>query len=377
MSIADQVQFMRLLGPEDRRRRVRNWLLHPDVVRLGIRKFWPTAADWLPPRRSHPIGLGPRAIIPHAAPDHGAIDPAGANLSELLDILDRARIDYFMVKDPTPSRFQVGIQESDRVGLLQALEQHMVAGGTVCADPVPDLIRFQQSTRRRPIGPYRRAQLLHAPTWYYLRFQAIAGVGSSLLGDDYAAVVSFWRDEHLRPGRSSGPGPNWISATHNAVQSRLGPEDRTPATVEVGEQPLPSLAPFATPTLGSCQFPVDLVCMWVDGDDPGGSGAGTGAKPSSTEPPAPTLSSPPTCIAVGTNCATRSEVSSVRTVHSQGLPRHRRPTSRVARRRVRTAGDRFASRHPEPGPSAHLQLERHRHRPSPHSGPRRALPDDQ
>ncbi len=144
----------------------------------------------------------------------------------------------------------------------------MMAGGTICAAPSTDLIRFQQPTQRRRIGPYRRAQLLDSPTWYYLRYQKVPGRGSRLLGVKFATVISFWRDKQVRPGGGSSREPVWISATPNGVETELAPEARTPAPVVVGDRTLPSIAAFATPTLDSHQFPVDLVCMWVDGDDP-------------------------------------------------------------------------------------------------------------
>ena len=267
MRLDEERRLLNLGGPDRRAQRIRNWLLHPDVIRLTVRRVWPSAPEWLPPARSHPIGLRPGSVIPRPPPTEGPIDAQGANLRELVRILEGADIEFFMVPDRTPTRYQLGVRDEDRSRLLRALESGMVPGGMLCGAPSTDLIRFQQSPRRRPIGPYRRAQLMNAPTWYYLRYQAVPGAGSRLLGMRHAVVISFWRDKRPAPGDGHRARP-WISATPNGVTTELSAENREPASVTVDGRDLPSIGPFTQPLLEAHDFPIDLVCMWVDGDDP-------------------------------------------------------------------------------------------------------------
>lgn len=183
-----------------------------------------------------------------------------ANLAEVTRILRLAAVDYAPIDDEGAERSQVAVAFEDRDRFLEAFETHASPGTILAALPWVDLVRLQAGRRSgwREQLARRRAEMATGYVVYRLGRTSPDG---QVLGMPYATVISLWNRYDEDDGvvvLRSGTSNRWtqrVPTTAEALKSKG-------ITGVVGSELSGRVG------VTSMTDPVDLVCLWVDGDDP-------------------------------------------------------------------------------------------------------------
>ena len=208
-----------------------------------------------------------------------ARDASARNLRMVIEALDRAGIDHFLVRGRSPLRHVVGVHRSDKKPLLDAMRELYGTSALYAVKPGPGgVVAAACAYVDGALDERIKSGLV-------IRFaeRLLSPAGRELAGFEFGCDVEFWRDgtkllehedsEALRAKlRSQVPddvlADSWVAPRRNRVADVLPSNARKPATVTVAEREYPTFEPFTWTPVDEVAFPVDAVYTWVDGDDP-------------------------------------------------------------------------------------------------------------
>lgn len=169
-----------------------------------------------------------------------------ANLNLVVDALEAASIDYFLVKTAR-YRHRVGVRKSDLKRAVRALLR--ISGRTAAYCGRERIARLSALTPALAT----REQPLHI-------YEVYAAPGSShVSAAEYACEVEFWDDA----------GNALIAAVDNSVAMRIPKTLLRPSSISIANRSYCSLESFTGCVLPEeITFPIDVVYTWVDGADP-------------------------------------------------------------------------------------------------------------
>ena len=225
------------------------------------------------------ITLGDTEHLGRLVQDFSVERTADRNLDLVLQALEHARIDHFLVPGRSSLRHVLGVHRSQRKALLEAMRELHGDSALYAIRPGPGGSTAQTSA-------YVDGALADdIKNGLIIRFAEllISAHGDVFGGFEYGCDIEFWRDaskvmasegaphalDRLRvkipqkamEGALLGPRPNRIADV-------LTEDVRRPATLTVGDRTLPTFEPFAHRHAEDVGFPVDVVYTWVDGADP-------------------------------------------------------------------------------------------------------------
>ncbi|SDV01732.1 Stealth protein CR1, conserved region 1 [Microlunatus sagamiharensis] len=182
------------------------------------------------------------------------------NLERTASALELAGVPYALLRTSSATRHAVAVAESDRTRTVEALS----------ASPRLRTARVQEVAGTRAVGRSVPAPALGAARWRratVLRvFRRVrARPGSYTVGELYGCDVELWEE-----GPTTGVNEVMALAPRPNVASDVLPRDvlRDTEPVTVGGRDYPRPRLFARRMLEDLNFDVDVVCTWVDGDDP-------------------------------------------------------------------------------------------------------------
>ncbi|ANS80330.1 Glycosyltransferase [Serinicoccus hydrothermalis] len=201
------------------------------------------------------------------------------NLRLVVDVLETAGIDYFLVRGRSRLRHVVGVHARDRAALLREMRERYRSSALHAVRPGAG---GRAQVRSAYVDGALDGRIKRGPV---IRFAepVLSPAGRVLAGLDHGCDVEFWRDgqelladeagrEGLAGLRCQTPpdalATSWVAPRVNRVADVLPPSARQPATRTVAGRDYPTVEPFAWTLPDEVAFPVDVVYTWVDGDDP-------------------------------------------------------------------------------------------------------------
>lgn len=188
------------------------------------------------------------------APRMAPVEAKLENLRWLIGVLDDAGARYFYVRSAGTEGYSIGVPEGYRAQVFRTLERR----GT----DVPVYLLVQSAGGATTHTPF---PALEIPYHHMMRTASIVTVALPRMaaglqhGIEAGITLEFWAET----------GDRLVAPRQNTVASDFAAELLdTPVTVVLGDERLPTIAPFLTPGLDEVTFPIDLVYTWVDGDDP-------------------------------------------------------------------------------------------------------------
>ena len=173
-----------------------------------------------------------------------------ANLDDVVDALERAGVDYFVVPAPALDAPRIGVRNKDRDVVFQAIADR--------AQSTPLYVKVQGEPAvpaEKLRNPWRFAD---QSVFKIFTFQMTES-RSLQMGVDEAVTLELWTKED---DLLVGPQPNPIA-------TEVPPELATPVRTTVLGRTCPTWAAFEQPNhIDHVQFDIDLVYTWVDGNDP-------------------------------------------------------------------------------------------------------------
>ena len=205
-----------------------------------------------------------------AVEDGSPLSARGRNLLLVTDLLDRADIDYFVVRGMEDRASVVGVRRSEQTRVLSAVAAQM--------DLLPGYVRCLV-----PHGVGRNPVLLgnNASTWGRMKSVSVLRVfwvltdGSRRLiyGQPYGCDIEFW--DEGQDGRLVSPRPNRCTRTVEAsdpVDVSVNRMSRMAGYLAKPDAPsgqtVRTLRDFDLRLPEDVTFPVDVVYTWVDGNEP-------------------------------------------------------------------------------------------------------------
>ena len=191
---------------------------------------WREVADWMP------------------------ADVAADNFRRVADALDAARVDWWVVSGLVSGRHVVGVSESSRTGVLQALAHHDSCAACYIRDP------------RRPSLWVRAARVATASE---LTTATVLEVGiptrchGLAYGLDQSTEVEFWS---VGADGVRAPRENRAAKELTAAEMKL-------VTIEVAGRQAMTPEVFTRRMIDDITFDIDVVYTWVDDNDPAWQGA--------------------------------------------------------------------------------------------------------
>ncbi|EMQ96695.1 stealth family protein [Paeniglutamicibacter gangotriensis] len=181
---------------------------------------------------------------------------AQANFFELTTILDRAEIDWFLVRSVQVKRLVVAVDQEDKYSLALALASS--EGSADCYIVGATNPRLVAVLSKQVVA--LRAYLAESVWTFGARYED--SKSGAMLGLDYGCDIEFWDYSEMH---SSG----LVTAPRENVAARiLSVNELLPATTEVAGRTVPSRSVFHRRMLDDIVFPIDAVYTWVDGEDP-------------------------------------------------------------------------------------------------------------
>lgn len=226
-----------------------------DIFRSAVRR----RHDPLAPRRVvHTPGPSYLDGLPEGDSAAG-ITPSEA-ITTVLDVATTAARatgdDWFVIPQHGLDLYPVlAIPASKRREFLTALAEGDFPDWIALRDPAEHGWHSRRGTLKN-MGQ----ELLHAQTatLYLEPFPHRGGHKGLLRGDNMQVAVEFWQDRH--DGSLSAPAFNRYGDTVPADSERV--------TMTVHDVEVPTMEIMTVPTWDDCNFEVDVVYTWVDGDDP-------------------------------------------------------------------------------------------------------------
>jgi hypothetical protein len=183
-----------------------------------------------------------------------------ANLADARRVLERAAIPFAVIEDETSARRQLGVALADKQRVITAFENHAPPAGSLAGAPWIHQVRLTKQARSRA-ATYLLRRRLEMSSSFVWSTSARVGRQGRIFGHEYGTVISFWATSTDRTGvaRLYSSAPNrWSPVV--ALSAAGGGADSVPDALAR------SLA--AKTSIDDIRFPVDLVCLWVDGSDP-------------------------------------------------------------------------------------------------------------
>jgi hypothetical protein len=193
---------------------------------------------------------GGRLVFSRPAEAPSATDVQRANLEAVTQACEAVGAEYFVVRGVWGGLTVVGALTSERERILSTLCEH----GRVTplyVKPGSGGLRLAALSGPADLGSVSAIEVFeffHDP---------VTGRG---LGSSQACRLEFWHE--FPDGGLQAPSPNLRAAEVTSA------ERRTSTTVEVAGRPYPSIPPFDRRSPFDVTFPVDVVYLWVDGEDP-------------------------------------------------------------------------------------------------------------
>ncbi|MFI6272173.1 stealth conserved region 3 domain-containing protein [Micromonospora zamorensis] len=187
--------------------------------------------------------------------DSTPYEVARDNLDLTVDSLDAAGIDYFLVRQMSPT-FRVAVREETRQSVVAALARRH-AGRPVYVEA------FDQRNRTMGVWPAAATigvTAMATAAWLRVFEPAMTQSQTLRLGTIYGCAVEFWQ--------TTEDGSDLCGPTRTLVGERLAAASLAPAVVTVGGRNYRSVEPFTRRLADEITFPIDLVYTWVDGADP-------------------------------------------------------------------------------------------------------------
>ncbi|MGX1131563.1 hypothetical protein RKD49_003753 [Streptomyces glaucescens] len=224
------------------------------------------------------VACGPVRLYGRTVADYTAADAAATDVEQVCDLLDAARVPYFLVPgEPGPGgpRQVIGVAEPYRATVLARAARHFARTAGYVGAVGPDgavRVAVLWADGRLPRA-LRRADVLRTGV------VRLGPQGQMLGGLESGCDIEFWRhgrDLGADPGHLTVPGarlpdvfgPALVAPRRNPVSEVLPVAAQQPAVVAGRRRPVPTFTAFAEPGIDEVRFPVDAVYTWVDGDDP-------------------------------------------------------------------------------------------------------------
>lgn len=221
---------------------------------LSVEEHVHHSHDQYPGAEVRLIGGRPRIVLAAGGP---VFDAAATNLDLLVDAFAADDVPHFVIAEPGATRHRVGVADMHWDRALHAIG--------ALGDTTPIYLGVVGRNRR---GRRRRHELVTEPSivpaaqerdrievFCYLAVDS----GTQIYGRDSACLVERWHTDEV--GGLQPP-------SRNALAGYIGQEYQRPAVLEVAGRPRMTLEPLARRNAMSVDFPVDVVYMWVDGEDP-------------------------------------------------------------------------------------------------------------
>lgn len=212
--------------------------------------------------------VGNRTRQTHVHPDLTPLRVWELNVRAVVSCLDEAGIDYFVVRGIGELAPVVGVRDTDRQAVYQALRQRCRDEAAYVTSVLPpnvtpkDLFRAESRATWEGLGDAEVIKVV----WFRAE-----PTGTLVYGQPYGCDIEFWsydeeRDQLVAPrsnmvaSRLAASSP--IMHTTNERLSALCPRGRHLAS------PLRTREDFGLLLSEDIDFPVDVVYTWVDGADP-------------------------------------------------------------------------------------------------------------
>ncbi|BFU44807.1 Stealth CR1 domain-containing protein [Krasilnikovia sp. MM14-A1004] len=186
-------------------------------------------------------------VTPHEA--------AKANLDLAVAALDGANLDYFVVRQATPT-YRVAVYETDRAEVLSA-----IARSTKLRAAYVEAF----DVRHRTLGNWPAAisdtvEQLRTAASLRIFEPIITTTHTMRIGAIYGCELEFWT--------TSDEADELIGPAPTLAGNPLSASSLTPAHITIGEREYRTVEPFTRRLVSDLAFPIDAVYTWVDGDDP-------------------------------------------------------------------------------------------------------------
>ncbi|MEU8814734.1 stealth conserved region 3 domain-containing protein [Actinoplanes sp. NPDC048796] len=203
----------------------------------------------------HPNLIWSRGQLTQVRDDVAPHEAAKANLDLVVAALDAGGVDYFLVRQTTPT-YRVAVRQADRLAALTAL-----AGATHERPAYAEGF----DVRHRTLGNWPAAvsdnvEQLRAAASIRVFEPVITSGHTMRLGAIYGCEMEFWTP--------SEDGTELAGPASTLAGNPLAVASLTPASIRIGERDYRTVDPFTRHLVSDLTFPVDVVYTWVDGQDP-------------------------------------------------------------------------------------------------------------
>lgn len=201
------------------------------------------------------------------------------NLELVTTVLERAGVDYFMVRGRSAQRYVLGVHRRHRSTVFREMREAYRSSALYAVKP-------GAGGSVALISAYVDGALAKAiKTGWTVRFAEplLSPAGKVVAGVEFGCDIEFWRDgvDLLPGGAAEGASTKLrcktppaglegalVAPRPNRVADVLPLSAQVPATRAVGGRSYPTFEPFTWTLMDDVTFPVDVVYTWVDGEDP-------------------------------------------------------------------------------------------------------------
>lgn len=259
------IEYFLAMSPSERRVRLRNWAVKPNLTGRVRDFLFPSRAQSRSKQasagRGSKIGGTRVATWLNRTPElsvgevHSWTEARDTNFAVATRILDAVHIQYVEIDDVEPTRRQIAVASVDRPAVVDAFERFSAPGESMISATFGDTVGLQSAKATSKQSRLAQRRLLLSPAFIIGRPTSI-GTGGRSFGLDYGTVVSFWERSVLN-GQSLV-----VSDAPNRWGTQLPEPDTNRPVLDVVKAHLTSRT-----HIDNVSFPIDLVCLWVDGDD--------------------------------------------------------------------------------------------------------------
>lgn len=201
------------------------------------------------------------------------------NLELVATVLERAGVDYFVVRGRSAQRHVLGVHRRHRSTIFREMREAYRSSAVYAVKPgaggsVAMISAYVDGALARPIK-----------TGWTVRFAEplLSPSGSVVAGVEFGCDIEFWRDgvDLLPGGAAEGASTKLrcktppaglegalVAPRPNRVADVLPVSAQVPATTRIAGRSYPTFDPFTWTLMDDVTFPVDVVYTWVDGEDP-------------------------------------------------------------------------------------------------------------
>ena len=216
----------------------------------------PDVAAWNTATKArHPDLIWSRGQLTRTRDDTAPHEIAKANLDLVVSALEAGGVDYFVVRQTTPT-YRIAVRQAARLPALTAIAR-------ATADRPAYVEGFD--ARHRTLGNWPAAfsdaveQLFAAASVRI--FEPVITSGRTMrIGAIYGCEVEFWTP--------SEDGAELAGPAATLAGNPLPAASLTPALIRIGDRDYRTVEPFTRQLVSDLTFPIDVVYTWVDGNDP-------------------------------------------------------------------------------------------------------------